>query len=375
MQSLDINKKVFLELVRAGLWEKEARLLPYGKVDYKDVMRLAEEQSVIGLVTAGLEHVKDVKVPKEDVLQFVGQSLQIENANNEMNDFVWSLVEKMRRVGIYTLLVKGQGIAQCYERPLWRTSGDVDFLLSDENYKKALDFLLPMASCREEELSGEKHVGMTIGSWVVELHGTMPSRISTRADRVLKKVQNCVFYEGHVSSWISRKTTVFILHPDEDVIFVFTHILKHYFRGGIGLRQICDLCRLLWSKREMIDKKLLASRLKEMRFMTEWKAFAALAVEVMGMPADAMPFYERSERMSKKAWLILDCILEVGSFGKNREGKLRMSQPVFLKRKWMAFKFKLEDFFYHFKVFPFDSIRVLLMDLKYGLLSTIKHEG
>lgn len=372
---LSSNKKAFLELVRAGLWEKEARLSPLGKLDYEAVIRLAEEQSVVGLVTAGLEHVSDVKVPQEELLQFVGRSLQIEYVNKEMNDFVWNLVEIMRKAGIYTLLVKGQGIAQCYERPLWRTSGDVDFLLSDDNYKTALDFLLPMASCCEEELSGEKHVGMTIDSWVVELHGTMPSRISDRADKVLKKVQSSVFYEGHVSSWISGKTTVFILHPDEDVVFVFTHFLKHYFRGGIGLRQICDWCRLLWSKREMIDKKLLASRVKEMRFMTEWKTFAALAVEVLGMPADAMPFYEQSERVSKKAQLILDCILEVGSFGKNREGKLRMSQPVFLKRKWMAFKFKLEDFFFHFKVFPFDSTRVLLMDLKYGILSTIKHEG
>ena len=371
----DNNQKTFLELVRAGLWEREARLLPLGKVDYEAVMRLAEEQSVVGLVTAGLEHVSDVKVPQEELLQFIGRSLQIESVNSEMNDFVWGLVEKMRKVGIYTLLVKGQGIAQCYERPLWRTSGDVDFLLSDDNYKKALDFLLPMASSHEEELIGEKHIGMTIDSWVVELHGTMPSRISDRADRVLKKVQNCVFYEGHVSSWISGKTTVFLLHPDEEVVFVFTHFLKHFFRGGIGLRQICDWCRLLWSKREMIDKKILASRLKEMRFMTEWKAFAALTVEVMGMPADAMPFYERSERMSKKAQLILNCVLEVGTFGQNREGKLRMSQPSFMKRKWMAFKYKMEDFFYHFRVFPLDSTRVLFMDLKTGIVSTIRHEG
>ena len=59
----DNNIKAFLELVRAGLWEKEARLSQFGEVDYEEIMGLAEEQSVDGLVTAGLEHVTDVKVP------------------------------------------------------------------------------------------------------------------------------------------------------------------------------------------------------------------------------------------------------------------------------------------------------------------------
>ena len=45
------NIEAFLELVRAGLWESEAQLSQFGKVDYAEVMRLAEEQSVVGLIT------------------------------------------------------------------------------------------------------------------------------------------------------------------------------------------------------------------------------------------------------------------------------------------------------------------------------------
>ena len=124
---IDNNTRAFLSLVQAGLWEQEVRLEPFGKVDFEEIMRLAEEQSVVGLVTAGLEHVADVNVPSEDKLQFVGQTLQIEQRNEAMNAFIGNLVNKMRIHGIYTLLLKGQGIAQCYERPLWRTCGDVDF--------------------------------------------------------------------------------------------------------------------------------------------------------------------------------------------------------------------------------------------------------
>ena len=91
---------------------------------------------MVGLVTAGHEQVKDVKVPQEWILLFIGSTLQIEEQNKSMNEFVAWLIEKLRNEDVYAILVKGQGVAQCYERPLWRASGDVNLYLSDSNYQK-----------------------------------------------------------------------------------------------------------------------------------------------------------------------------------------------------------------------------------------------
>lgn len=159
--------------MRAGLWEKEVRLAPYGEIDLSAVLDLAEEQSVVGLLAAGIEHVVDGKPQKKDVLQFIGWTVQLEQRNQAMNYFIGVIVEKMREAGIYTLLVKGQGVAQCYERPLWRACGDVDFFLDDENYERAKGCLKPLAASVEEEYVREKHLGMTIDPWVVELHGSL----------------------------------------------------------------------------------------------------------------------------------------------------------------------------------------------------------
>lgn len=49
------NTLAFFEIMRAGLWEKEVRLLPYGDVDYAEIMHLAQKQTVVGLVAAGFE--------------------------------------------------------------------------------------------------------------------------------------------------------------------------------------------------------------------------------------------------------------------------------------------------------------------------------
>ncbi len=122
------------------------RLSPYGEIDFAEVLRLSKEQSVVGLVAAGIEHITGRMPQKKDVLQFIGLTVQLEQRNQAMNYFIGVMVEKMREVGIYTLLVKGQGVAQCYERPLWRACGDVDFFLYDENYERAKGFLKPLAA-------------------------------------------------------------------------------------------------------------------------------------------------------------------------------------------------------------------------------------
>lgn len=352
------NQKAFLVLVQSGLWEKDFQFLPFGEVDYDEIMRLAEEQSVVGLVTAGLEHVTDVKVPQEWLLQFIGQTLQIEEQNKAMNAFIGNLIERMRNVDIYTLLVKGQGIAQCYERPLWRASGDIDFYLSDNNYQLAKEFLTPLASHVDNEEKNLLHMGMTIDDWVVELHGTMYGEVSKRMNRGLDEVHRSIFNGGEVRSWDNNGLTVFLPSPDNDVLIVFTHFLQHFFIGGVGLRQICDWCRLLWGYREELDLQLLESRIRRMGLMSEWKVFGALAVEYLGMLVGAMPMLDENDnengKLKKKAEKVLKRVLKSGNFGHNNDLSYR-SKYTGIAYKVVAMWRRLMDFASLIQVFPVDA--------------------
>lgn len=352
----DSNKEVFFELLRAGLWEKEVRLSAYKDIDFSEVYRIAEEQSVIGLVAAGLEHVSDMKAPQQWALQFAGQTIQLEQRNKAMNSFVAKLIEKLRNEDIYTLLVKGQGIAQCYERPLWRACGDVDLFLSEENYKKAQALLIPIAHNVEEENSFNRHQAMTIENWEVELHGTLRSQLGKRIDRVIDKVQEDVFCGGNVRLWDNGGTQVFLPSANNDVIFVFTHILQHYFGGGIGLRQICDWCRLLYTYSGSLNQRLLESRLRKMGLLSHWKAFAALAVDMLGMPVEAMPLYNEGKKWHKKGNRILSLILESGNFGHGRDQSYKKKYPKLIEYAisfWIFTRYGIRQFM----IFPSDALR------------------
>lgn len=365
------NIQTFFELLRAGLWEKDARLSQYKDIDFSAIMRLAEEQSVVGLVAAGLEHVVDVKVPQTWALQFAGQTIQLEQRNKAMNHFVGSLVEKMRSIGIYALLIKGQGIAQCYERPMWRACGDVDFYLSDSNYEEAKTFLIPLAHHIESENTDRLHLGMTIDSWIVELHGSMHADLSRIINNGLDEVHKSIFNGGEVRSWNNDGTIVFLPSADNDIIIVFTHILQHFFVEGIGLRQICDWCRLLWTYRESLNHSLLESRIWKMGLMTEWKAFTALAVDNLGIPKEVMPFYDDAKKWKNKGLRILSLILETGTFGHNRDLSYK-ERYSFLQRLITSFKRRNSDSWRQISIFPLDGLRMWWKMIALGVGVAVK---
>jgi hypothetical protein len=152
---------------------------------------------------------------------------------------------------------------------------------------------------------------------------------------------------------------VFLPSANGDVIFVFTHILQHFFRGGIGLRQICDWCRLLWTYKDSLNHGLLESRIRKAGIMSEWKAFAAFAVDYLGMPVEAMPMYSSDKKWSRKAEKICSYVMDVGNFGHNRDMSYK-SQSPFFNRMVISLKYRTSDFAKQVMIFPLDAVRAYL---------------
>lgn len=360
------NKDAFFTLLRTGLWgDGNSDIRIEGTTGWNYVYQLAQEQSVQGIVLQGLEELRaknlEIRVPQTLLLQWIGEVQMIEQRNKEMNAFVAELIENLRESDVYAILVKGQGVAQCYEKPFWRCSGDIDLLLSNDNYQKAKTTLIPIASEVANENTATKHQALIINGFDVELHGKMPFSLSMRVEAGIDEVLDDLFCRGHVRSWDCNGTQVFLPSPDNDVILVFTHFLHHFFIEGVGLRQICDWCRLLYTYKDSLDFKLLESRIKAMGLMSEWKAFGALAIGYLGFPKDSMPLLDvRSKkedvRWRKKADRIMGLVLESGNFGHNKDLSYRTRYSG-LTYKIVAAWRRLKDFAALIPVFPLDAPR------------------
>ena len=390
MKRKDINQQTFFELLKTGLWgngNPDIRI--DGVTDWQEVYQLAQEQSVQGLLLQGIETVQgswlkvhgSPLVPKVLLLQWIGEVQVIEQRNKEMNVFIAELIEKLRKNDIYALLVKGQGIAQCYEKPLWRCSGDVDLLLSYDNYQKAKTLLTPFASEVESEYEGISHLGMTIDGWVVELHGSLRVGLPQKINRVLDEIQSDTFYGGNVRSWLNGQTQIFMLGKENDIVYVFVHFFNHFYKEGVGLRQICDWCRLLYTYRDSLNYELLKSRIKRAGLMSEWKAFYALATKYLGMPEVPCFMFQDSgdPQWERKADRIMEFILKSGNMGHNR-GSWLMEHDSWLSRQYVVRKAfsmfrRIGDLINHARIFPFDSLRFFPRIMWNGMRSAVRGEG
>ena len=354
---LNRNQRAFFALVKAGLWEQNVQLSQYGKIDFKEVYRLSQEQSVVGLVAAGLEHVTDYAVPKDDVLSFVGTTLQLEQRNHGMNQFLAMLNNKLNEEKIKAILVKGQGVAQCYERPLWRAAGDIDLLLSSESYERAKSLLIPLAEYVDKEDVARKHLPIKMKGYDVELHGSMPFVLSKRVDCVIEEAIEDTLEHNGTSSWNLKGRDILLPNSDYHIVIVFTHFLHHFFIEGIGLRQICDWCRLMWVNKDSLDNALFEMRLRKAGLLSEWRTFAALAVNTLGMPSDAMPLYQ--EGYDHKANKVLSHILKSGNMGHNNDVSYRGKFPAIVSNI-ITFWRRFIDFASLVPVFPIDSPKFFL---------------
>lgn len=421
----DNSIDAFFALVRAGLWGKAGVTLSdvlnlNENVDWEKVYQLAQEQAVLGLVLQGIEWLKKHNVDLDDnaneglasspqvknnipqalLLQWIGEVRLIEQQNKEMNAFIAELFEKLRIWGINAFLVKGQGVAQCYEKPFWRSYGDVDLLLSKDDYPKAKEFLMPLGVLSEPEETAKRHLAIDIEGWTIELHGTLHCDLSRTVDKILDEVQTDTF-EGKMSDgrdknvrvWKNGEIDVPLLAVENDVFYVFTHILQHFYKGGIGLRQICDWCRLLWTYKDSLNHGMLESRIRKAKLTTEWMAFGTFAVEYLGMPVEAMPLLNAdldalpalqalstaekksnmAKNLGKKADKICDFILEVGNFGHNRDNSYFQKHSYFVQKCISAWR-RVWDLGRHARFFPIISIRFFFGIMYNGIVSAIRGE-
>ncbi len=165
-----------------------------------------------------------------------------------------------------------------------------------------------------------------------------------------------MFFGGAVRSWMNGSTQGFLPGVNEDIFFVFAHILQHYFREGIGLRQVCDWCRLLWMFRYEINVALLESRLKRAGILSEWKAFSAMAVDYLYMLKEAVPLYSSSDSWKRKGTRIIGFILKTGNFGYNCNTCYLRNDSVIIRKTKTVLRLTHSSVG-NFTVFPLDASR------------------
>ena len=349
----------FLELLTSGLWGRSADIeLFKGEVDWKSILRIATEQTVQVIVADGIETLpKEIWPPKEIMMKLMMIRIKTEQIHQLLNTTINTITNALKAEDIHSVILKGQGVAQNYLKPKSRVCGDIDLYTGLKGYYQAckiIDVLNGDNGKPAEEC--DHHMHMSLNGVDVEVHrlaGTMPSRkLNEKFQKWTQESIDAHFSTSTLGSWDNNGTPVNLALPTFDATFILYHAVRHMTTEGVGFRQICDWTMYLHKHCTSINEIELKQRLKEYHMEAIWHEFGRLAVSILGLPKEELPFAPSDLNPTHKTYKLLEHIFISGNFGRYDSNARDYSKTTYLKRKWRSFWYQSIRLIKLFNLFP-----------------------
>ena len=355
--TITVVQKQFLELLRAGLWGGCPDVTLFqGEVNWKAIFKIAREQAVQVLVADGMEALPEHLAPKKETIYKVA----IRRTTNSLAYKVQkSLINRITTLfneeGIPSILLKGQGVAQNYQKPESRMCGDIDIYVGMDNFHKACEILRREGA---EELihqdEHEFHIAFDLDDKTIEVHKKSDVIHGRKLNDSLQKWTtihlDAKLADGTLPKWNNDGTLINIPDPTYNAFYIIHHAVRHMLGEGIGLRHVCDWMIFLHTHQDQIDTEELKAKLAEYKIATAWGQFGALATKYLGFPEEHLLVPPINQNESK-AELLLQHIFSTGNFGQYSKEK-RDSKSRYLKRKWHNFRFQMSRLFKLYRILP-----------------------
>lgn len=357
--TITFAQQQFLELLRAGLWGTPAdpALFTEEATDWKEILRIAKEQTVQVIVADGIETLpKEKWPPKQAMIRLMMTRVKTSQMHTLLNTTLCQVVNALNAEGIPSVLLKGQGVAKNYRLPESRMCGDIDLYVGKENYRRTIETIAkldPNGNAIGLETSMHQHV--TINGVEIEVHHTT-DHLSVRKhrkalDKWVNECMNLTATPVSTNIWSSLGTDITLPPHTYNAFFILHHAVRHLASEGIGLRQICDWMRYLYTYGHDINIVELTEKLKTFNMEQIWEEFSHLATNVLGLPADRLPLKPKKSA-SQKTDLLLKQIFNTGNFGRYAAEKIDTSEKNVLKRKWRNFGVQSSRLFVLYKISP-----------------------
>ena len=362
----------FFALLRAGLWNEVPARGPFTSgTDWEALYRLAAAQTVVPLVTDGINRLPRELLPAEPerLDPFIGSLVSTAKRNHRLDAFIPKLFTELG--DIPAVLVKGQSLAVDYPDPERRQPGDIDLLVPPSSYEAAKAALLPKATEVEEEAAGILHQPLLFHSIEVEIHGSISTLLSRKLDRKLAALLEEQF-DGRPHPEVALgEARVPVPEAGFNAVYIFVHFLKHYWSGGVGLRQVIDWIIFVSVHKRDIHPVLLEIQLKDLGLLDLWKVFTGFAQEYLGCPMEKLPLATAPDpRKNDRIWRY---IRRRGNFGKNVD-RTRGKESWLVRKVHSFWRLVLADRLRHFPVFQKESLRFFIGSFGYGLQRLAKGE-
>ena len=321
------QQKIFFDFLRFCIGSAKEIPDSLKEADWEELYAIAQKQALTGVLFHGIKQLPKELAPDAGLLmQWMGMAQKIRQQNIRLFLDSAKVCKKFKQEGFRNCILKGQGNALLYPDPYMRTSGDIDIYL-DGGRNRVMQYINKVCP---NQVMRYHHVDFPVMKSAIEVHFT-PSYMffpvhNRRMQKWFKEVMDLqcsnvvTLPDGYGE--ITMPTTSF------NVIYILSHLYRHVFTEGIGLRQIIDYYFVLVKSEERRVKNLTALQ-RELKYLGLWKFAGAVMYvlhETLGLPEEKMiaPINVNEGRF------LLAEIMQGGNFGqydtrlgsKENEGKL-----------------------------------------------------
>ena len=337
------QQKIFFDFLRFCIGSAKEIPDSLKEVDWKELYAIAKKQALLGVLFYGIQRLPEELAPEQKLLmQWMVMAEQIRKQNIRLFQDSVKVCKNFENEGFANCILKGQGNALLYPDPYMRTPGDIDIYLTGGR-KRVMKYVNKVCP---NQVMRYHHVDFPVMKTAIEVHFT-PSYMffpihNSRMQKWFKEVmgEQC----NHRVSLPDGYGEIHVPQVSFNVIYILSHLHRHIFTEGIGLRQLLDyyfvllkwhtdLTNLTDSNKSLPQMTLINTDLDALRhklkYLGLWKFAGAVMYvlhEVFGLSEDRMiaPMDEREGRF------LLDEIMRGGNFGqydtrlgsKENEGKL-----------------------------------------------------
>lgn len=312
-------QELFFELIRVSIGNIDRLSRVPTVKEWQTIYDVAERQSLIGVCFSGLQRIgansddgfKNVGMSEVQYLTWMGMAVKIHQRNETLDKQCVDIQKRIKKDGFETCILKGQGVACCYNENLrmLRQSGDIDIWVNG-TWRDVMDYVNAQTPNREFDMK-HTHLNVYDGT-TVEVHwwpSTTSNFFLNRRLRCFYRDQAAIQFHNEVP--LITGETITITTPFFNSIHVLLHIWGHFLYEGVGFRQIMDYYFVCIQNDVQSRKEEVVSYYKKFGLYDFSRSVMWILQDIFGMDSR----YLLTEPDEKGGQELLREILEGGNFG------------------------------------------------------------
>lgn len=334
--ALTRTDKALLTLLRSGLWNRppdSPELFPLSSDEWKEVFEKSRSHTVSAIVADSLEHLPENQLPPDGILASLAvESDRIERLNGTMANVTARLSEMYRN--LRPVCFKGQECASLYTRPSSRECGDIDLYFNDIE-----------ASAAVARQHGYVPEHKPDGSFTYAVQGIMVEHHQSYIDLCVPRKRKWLRTLDANPGFETGNGGMLRPVPSLNLLVLHSHVMKHAFGRGVGLRQICDLARAYYSYDGMYDADELRDMYRKAGLTSWTRMVHSFLTDYLGLGKEFLPYAEPHADASE----FLRRVMLAGNFGRsmpgNGQGK-RKTLKAFMANALFAARYAPDEYFW-----------------------------